>query len=69
MRVAAATSLQCKPDRHYSHVLIDEAQDTSEAQLALLRLLAPRDQSVVTAVGDFWLIVGLLGRSDMAEGD
>ena len=34
------------------HLLLDEAQDTSESQLALLKLLAPRGIVNITAVGD-----------------
>ena len=36
----------------YSHVLLDEAQDTSETQLALLQRIAPRGYVPITAVGD-----------------
>ena len=37
---------------HHEHLLLDEAQDTSESQFNLLKLLAPRGQVAVTAVGD-----------------
>ena len=36
----------------FSAVLLDEAQDTSDSQFAMLQLLAPRDHVSVTAVGD-----------------
>lgn len=36
----------------FTHILLDEAQDTSESQLRLLQLLAPRGHTVITAVGD-----------------
>ena len=36
----------------HTHVLLDEAQDTSELQLKLLQLLAPRGAVALTAVGD-----------------
>jgi superfamily I DNA/RNA helicase len=36
----------------FTHILLDEAQDTSESQLRLLQLLAPRGRTVITAVGD-----------------
>ena len=40
------------PASPFEHLLLDEAQDTSDAQLALLQLLAPRGIVSVTAVGD-----------------
>ena len=36
----------------YDHVMLDEAQDTSESQLALVKRLAPRGVASITAVGD-----------------
>ena len=36
----------------FEHLLLDEAQDTSDSQLALLQQLAPRGIVSVTAVGD-----------------
>ena len=41
-----------QPPTPHTHVLLDEAQDTSELQLKLLQLLAPRGAVALTAVGD-----------------
>jgi superfamily I DNA/RNA helicase len=52
------TSLACAalddepPGARYAHVMLDEAQDTSESQLALVTKLAPRGVTAITAVGD-----------------
>ena len=40
------------PGARYAHVMLDEAQDTSESQLALVTKLAPRGVTAITAVGD-----------------
>ena len=52
--LAAQALRQAGPsiEPHHEHLLLDEAQDTSESQFNLLKLLAPRGQVAVTAVGD-----------------
>ena len=54
MITIAAEALRCgaAPRPQLTHVLLDEAQDTSESQLQLLELLAPPGEVAITIVGD-----------------
>ena len=55
MILLAAQALRqtgCPAALSFDHLLLDEAQDTSDSQFAMLQLLAPRDHVSVTAVGD-----------------